>query len=99
MNNLNSFVLLTFDKTVILEVSKTGTMNLALRPDVYCIIFQLLEVLSRLKTCFFYAWMLDLLGVDSGTEDQFISETTVEKMSLRVISEHFDMPASQLLVR
>ena len=44
-------------------------------------------------------WMLDLLSVDSGTEDQFILETTVEKMSLRVISEHFDMPASQLLVR
>ena len=44
-------------------------------------------------------WMLDLLSVDSGTEDQFISETTVEKMSLRVISEHFVMPTSQLLVR
>ena len=44
-------------------------------------------------------WMLDLLSADSGTEDQFISETTVEKMSLRVNSEHFDMPASQLLVR
>ena len=44
-------------------------------------------------------WMLDLLSVDSGTEDQFISETTVEKMSWRVILEHFDMPASQLLVR
>ena len=44
-------------------------------------------------------WMLDLLSVDSGIEDQFISETTVEKMSLRVILEHFDMPASQLLVR
>ena len=51
----NSFVLLTFDKTVILEVSRTGTINLALRPDVYCIIFQLLEVLPRLKVCFFYA--------------------------------------------
>ena len=44
-------------------------------------------------------WMLDLLSVDSGTEDQFISETTVEKISFRVISEHFDMPASLLLVR
>ena len=44
-------------------------------------------------------WMLDLLRIDSGTEDQFISETTVGKMSLRVISEHFDMPASPLLVR
>ena len=44
-------------------------------------------------------WMLDLLSVDSGTEDQFISETTVEKMSLKVILKHFDMPASQLLVR
>ena len=44
-------------------------------------------------------WMLDLLSVDSGTEDQFISETTVEKMSLSMISEHFDMPASPLLVR
>ena len=44
-------------------------------------------------------WMLEFLSVDSGTEDQFISEITVEKMSLRVISEHFDMPASQLLVR
>ena len=43
-------------------------------------------------------WMLDLLSVDSGTEDQFISETTVEKMSLRVISGHSVMPASQLLV-
>ena len=52
---VNSFVLLTFDKTVILEVSRMGTINLALRPDVYCIIFQLLEVLSRLKACFFYA--------------------------------------------
>ena len=47
-----------------------------------------------LKVCLFYAMVLDLLSVDSGTEDQFISETTVEKMSLRVISEHFDMPAS-----
>ena len=45
------------------------------------------------------SWMLDLLSVDSGTADQFISEITVEKMSLRVISEHFDMPASQLLLR
>ena len=44
-------------------------------------------------------WMLDLLSVDSGTEDQFISESIVEKMSLRVILEHFDMPASQLLLR
>ena len=44
-------------------------------------------------------WMHDLLSVDSGTEDQFLSETTVEKMSLRVISEHLDMPVSQLLVR
>ena len=44
-------------------------------------------------------WMLDLLSVDSGTEDQFISETTVEKITLRVISEHFDMPTSPLLVR
>ena len=32
-----------------------GTINLALRPDVYCIIFESLEVLSRLNTCFFYA--------------------------------------------
>ena len=52
---VNSFGLLTFDKTVILEVSRMGTINLALRPDVYCIIFQSLEVLSRLKACFFYA--------------------------------------------
>ena len=52
---INSFGLLTLDKTVILEVSRTGTINLALRPDVYCIIFQSLEVLSRLKACFFYA--------------------------------------------
>ena len=44
-------------------------------------------------------WMLDLLSAASVTEEQFISETTVEKMSLRVISEHFDMPASQLLLR
>ena len=44
-------------------------------------------------------WMLDLLSAASGKEDQFISETRVEKMSLRVISEHFDMPAYQLLVR
>ena len=44
-------------------------------------------------------WMLDLLSAASVTEEQFISETTVEKMSFRVISEHFDMPASQLLVR
>ena len=44
-------------------------------------------------------WMLDLLSAASGIEDQFISETAVEKMSLRVISEHFDMPASQLLLR
>ena len=54
-NQINSFVLLTFDKTVILEVSRMGTINLALRPDVYCIILQSLEVLSRLKACFFYA--------------------------------------------
>ena len=53
--SFNSFVLLTFDNTVILEVSRTGTINLALRPYVYCIILQLLEVLSRLKACFFYA--------------------------------------------
>ena len=32
-----------------------GTINLALQPDVYYIIFQTLEVLSRLKACFFYA--------------------------------------------
>ena len=55
MAMLNSFALLTFDKTVILEVSRMGTINLALRPDVYCIILQSLEVLSRLKACFFYA--------------------------------------------
>ena len=53
--DLNSFVLLTFDKTAILEVSRMGTINLALRPDVHCTILQLLEVLSRLKACFFYA--------------------------------------------
>ena len=41
--NFNSFVLLTFDKTVILEVSRTGTINLALRPDVYGIIAGSLE--------------------------------------------------------
>ena len=52
-NTQKSFVLLTFNKTVILEVSRTGTINLALRPDVYCIIFQLLEVLSKLKVCFY----------------------------------------------
>ena len=80
-------------------MSRTGTINLASQPDVYCIIFQSLEVLSRLRHASSMPWMLDLLSVDSGTEDQFISETTVEKMSLRVISEHFVMPASQLLVR
>ena len=31
---LNSFVLLSFEKMVILEVSMTGAMNMALRPDV-----------------------------------------------------------------
>ena len=30
LNPLNSFVLLTFDETVILEVSRMGTINLAL---------------------------------------------------------------------
>ena len=30
-------------------------MNLALQPDVYCTIFQLLEVQSRLDTCLLHA--------------------------------------------
>ena len=33
-NFLNSFVLLSFEKMVILEVSMTGAMIIALRPDV-----------------------------------------------------------------
>ena len=40
-------------KKLILEVSMMGTMNLALQPYVYCMIFQSLEVLSRLDTCVF----------------------------------------------
>ena len=31
-----------------------GAMNLALQPDIYCIIFQSLEVLSRIDTCLFH---------------------------------------------
>ena len=38
--------------------------------------------------------ILNLLRIVSGTEDQFISEATVKKS---VISEHFDMLATQLL--
>ena len=40
--------------------------------------------------------MLDLLGVVTEMEGQNISEAIVEMTSNRVISEHFDNPASQL---
>ena len=43
--------------------------------------------------------MLDLFSVVTGTEGQFISEATVKKTSLRVISENFDMTATQLVIR
>ena len=39
-------------------------------------------------------WMLDLLSLVTGTEGQFISEATIKKTSLRVFSQHFDMPAT-----
>ena len=67
-------------------MSRTGTINLALRPDVYCIIFQSLELLYDLSRLKVYAssmpWMLDLLSADSGTEDQFyaMDETRVEQI-------------------
>ena len=52
---INSFRDLTFEKMVILDVSMTGAMNLALPPNVCCIIFQLLEVLSKLDTWLLHA--------------------------------------------
>ena len=44
------------------------------------------------------AWVLDLLRVVSRIEGQCISEATVKKTILRVISENFHMPTTQLLV-
>ena len=44
-----SFRDLAFEKKVILEVTMIGARNLALQPDVYCIIFQSLEVISKAK--------------------------------------------------
>ena len=35
--NINSFVLTTFEKVVILEMVMMGVINLALRPNVKCI--------------------------------------------------------------
>ena len=42
-------------------------------------------------------WMFDLTSVVTGAEGQFISEATVKETSVRVISEHINMPATQLL--
>ena len=42
-------------------------------------------------------WMLDLISIVTRIEGQFISEATVKETSLRVISEHFNMLAIQLL--
>ena len=44
-------------------------------------------------------WILDLLSVLPGTDGQFISQATETKTSLGVISEHFGMPATQLIIR
>ena len=44
-------------------------------------------------------WMLDVLIVVTWTEGQFMSEATVKKTCLRVILEHFDMLATQLVIR
>ena len=41
--------------------------------------------------------MLDLISIVTRIEGQFISEATVKETSLRVISEHFNMLAIQLL--
>ena len=41
--------------------------------------------------------MLDLLCVVTGTEGQFITDVRVKKTGLRVILEHFEMPATLLL--
>ena len=54
---------------------------------------------ARLDTCLFHAWMFDHLSVVTGTESKFISGTTVKETSLRGISEHFDMAATQLVIR
>ena len=74
---VNSFRDLSFAKMVILEVTMTWAMNLALQTDVYCIIFQLLEVLSRLDACLFHAMDALLPCVVTGTEGQFIPQATV----------------------
>ena len=42
--------------------------------------------------------MLDLLSIVTGIESQFILETTVKKTSLKVIVEHFDIPATELVI-
>ena len=53
----------------------------------------MLEVLSKLETCLFYA--KDIL---TGTRGQFISETIVRKTGQTVISEHICMPATHELL-
>ena len=43
--------------------------------------------------------MLDLLSVVIGTEGKFITEARQKQTSLRVISEVFDMSATQVVIR
>ena len=59
-------------------------------------------MLSRFDTCLSMPWMLDLLCIVTGIGGQFLSEARVrkwKKTSLRAISEHFDMPGTQLVIR
>ena len=44
-------------------------------------------------------WRLDLPSVITGAEGQFILSQATVKKSLRLNSEHFDMPATQLVTR
>ena len=71
-------------------------MNLALWPDdLYMIIQSLVEVLSSLDTCLFYAKNAHPLS--AVTRGSIYIRSYSKRNSLRVILEHFDMPATQLL--
>ena len=43
-------------------------------------------------------WMPDLISVVTGTEGH-ISQATVDKISLTLSSEQFDMPFARLVIR
>ena len=75
-----------------------GAMNLALYDQMFIAYF------FNHQKCYlgqtydsFMSCMFDFLSVVTGTEGQFISQATVKKTSLRVISNH--MLATQLDTR